>query len=106
MNRKKEMSLMKNRGVTLMCLIVVPSCYGVPANVVRAITTVQMKKVPPTNMQTALSASLPDNSSPAPAAAIEPNTSGAPLPKARSVTPASDSGMLNLSTKYSRHGER
>ena len=106
MNRKNVISLMKNLGVTLICLIVVPSGYGVPAKVVRAITTVQMKKVPPTNMQTALFASRPDESSPAPAAAMEPKTSGAPFPKASKVTPAKDSGMLNLSTKNSRHGER
>jgi len=38
--------------------------------------------------------------------AIEENTSGAPLPNAKNVTPASDSLILNLTVIYSRLGER
>ena len=41
-----------------------------------------------------------------PMAAIDVNTSGAPLPKARNVTPASDSENPNLFVINSRDGER
>jgi hypothetical protein len=37
---------------------------------------------------------------------IEEKTSGAPLPKARNVTPANDSEILNLSVIYSSEGHR
>jgi len=37
---------------------------------------------------------------------IDENTSGAPFPNARKVTPANDSDILNLSVMYSRDGLR
>ena len=40
------------------------------------------------------------------AADIEEKTSGAPLPKAINVTPASDSDILNLLTIYSMEGDK
>lgn len=41
-----------------------------------------------------------------PPAAIAANTSGAPLPRAKRVTPARDSEHYNLSEMASRAGER
>lgn len=105
---KKTISLIKNYGVTLIFLMGGPfgSLFMLVARAVKKITTVQIKNVPPIKMHTGWLASrdvLPLGS---PAAAIEPNTSGAPLPKARRVTPASDSLQLNLSVINSKHGER
>ena len=41
-----------------------------------------------------------------PAADIEARTSGAPFPKARSVTPANDSENFNVSATFSKAGDK
>ena len=107
-NMKNTMSLMKNCGVTLIFLIGGPfgSGFMLVARAVKKITTVQIKKVPPIKIQTGWFASRDALLLGSPAAAIDPNTSGAPFPKASNVTPANDSLQLNLSVINSKHGER
>jgi len=90
------MSLRKNLGVTVIFL------SSFEAFVLRATTTHVIKTVPPNKMQTDFTASA---SSP-PTAEMLLNTSGAPFPKARRVTPAKDSDIPNLTVMYSKAGER
>ena len=70
-----------------------------PAFVAKHKTTVVMKSDDPNSGLIELIAL----SSPA---EIDENTSGAPFPNARSVTPAKDSGMPNFTVKNSSAGDR
>ena len=73
---------------------------------VEADTTMQVtKKVPPRRMEIDLVASGSD-AVPAEAAAIALKTSGAPFPKANSVTPASESERPQAIVRCSRAGDR
>jgi len=72
------------------------------ARTVKATTTAEMKKVPPTMIAVLFT---PSGFS-SPTAAIDENTSGAPFPSAKSVTPASDSGNLNVVVIVSRAGDK
>lgn len=70
-----------------------------PALVTKKITTVVMNSDDPNKGLIELMALLsPDE--------IDENTSGAPFPKASKVTPARDSGILNLTVMNSRAGDR
>ena len=93
--RKNIRSRRKNLGVTLIFLIGLPfgSGFRLEANVLIAVTTVDIKRVPP-NIR--LIEVVPSISvlSLLELAAKEAKRSGAPLPKANSVTPAKLSGIL------------
>lgn len=70
-----------------------------PAFVTKKMTTVVMKSDEPNNGLIELIAlSSPDE--------IDEKTSGAPFPKARRVTPASDSGILNFTVINSSAGDK
>ena len=102
---KKKMSLRKKEGVTWIFLMAGPfgSVCRFDAPTVRETTTLVMKKVPPTMMDidfVAAASSMSDT------AAMAAKTSGAPLPRAKRVTPASDSGILNASTIASSDGDK
>jgi len=75
------------------------------ALVLIAVTTVEMKRVPP---KMRLIDVVPSISMPSllELAANEAKKSGAPFPKASRVTPASDSGILNLVVMKAKLGER
>jgi len=75
------------------------------ALVLIAVTTVEMKRVPP---KMRLIDVVPSISIPSllELAANEAKKSGAPFPKASRVTPASDSGILNLVVMKAKLGER
>jgi len=105
---KKTISLIKNYGVTLILLSGSPfgSGFMLVALVVKKQTTVQIKNVPPNKIHTGSFASGARVLALYSAAEIELNTSGAPLPKARSVTPPNDSLQLNTVTMDSKLGER
>ena len=92
--KKNIISLRKNLGVTDIYLS--PSGEALVLNVM---TTLVMNTVPPIRTHTELVAL----SSPA---AIDEKISGAPFPNARKVTPASDSGILNLTVMNSSAVER
>ena len=100
-------SLIKNIFVTYVFL------PGTLQKLTRPKTTDDKKSVDPRRAQTGkllspIFASLESSSDKAEdfADEIEENTSGAPLPKARNVTPANDSEILNLSVIYSSEGLR
>lgn len=68
--------------------------------------TMQLTKSPlPNNAATGNNA-LPPPPPPSPPAAKAANTSGAPLPNAKSVTPAKDSEQPNFSDIASKAGDR
>ena len=82
---------------------------GFEAKTVRAVTTVEMKTAEPTRAlmeRSSFSVSWSPELDPDWAAAIAEKTSGAPFPKARRVTPASDSDSLNFMTIYSSEGDK
>ena len=72
---------------------------GLDAYVERATTIVEMKRADPKRGDNVVTASSVP-------ADIAVKRSGAPFPKARMVTPAKDSEILNLTVMYSRDGER
>lgn len=65
-----------------------------------------MKKVPPNTTATLLVASKGWSLFFVSAAAIDENTSGAPLPNASKVTPAKEFDKLNLKVKVSKAGDK
>ena len=81
------------------------SGFRLEALVLMAVTTVEMKRVPP---KMRLIEVVPSISMPSllELAASEAKKSGAPFPKASSVTPANDSGILNLVVINAKLGER
>ena len=96
--KRKIKSLKKNLFVTLIDFCS-PDAYTL-----RAITTVVMNKQLPIKLL--IKSMRSPFSGESPPAAIAENTSGAPLPKASSVTPANDSEHLNLSEMASKAGDR
>ena len=95
-NVKKMRSLRKNLLVTLI--------YSpLEAFTLKYMTTQVIKRAEPDRALTISKRSL---GSPPPPAEMAANTSGAPFPRARSVTPARDSEHDNFSEIASRAGER
>ena len=95
-NVKKMRSLRKNLLVTLI--------YSpLEAFTLKYMTTQVTKRAEPDRALTISKRSL---GSPPPPAEMAANTSGAPFPRARSVTPARDSEHDNFSEIASRAGER
>lgn len=72
----------------------------------KATTTLDTNKVPPSIIDTLFVASRVPSPLFDDAAAIEENTSGAPFPSARRVTPARESDSLKVDVIVSRAGER
>ena len=70
-----------------------------------AVTTVEMNKVPPKIRLIDVVPSISIPSLPE-LAASDPKKSGAPFPNASSVTPANDSGILNLLVIKAKLGDR
>ena len=105
--RKNIKSLIKKRGVTMIFLIGFPflSGFKFEAFVLMAVTTVEMNNVPPKIRLMEVVPSITSPSLPE-LAANEAKKSGAPFPKARRVTPANDSGILNLVVIKAKLGER
>ena len=105
---QKITSLTKNLGVTRIFLIGFPVSSSLRlATLEQSTVTMQViTKVPPRITLKLLVASLPSSGSPPVAAAIAEKTSGAPFPKARKVTPASESLSPNFVVIVSRAGER
>ena len=102
---KKNKSRRKKLGVTL---IIWP---GIEALSAKGMTAEVIKRDEPRRGVTAYIASPAYylsyfSSSDYVADAIAANTSGAPLPKANNVTPASDSGTLNVNVIVSKAGDR
>ena len=95
---KKMRSLRKNLLVTLI-YFVRPS----EAFTLKYMTTQVMKRADPDR---ALTISKRSEGSPPPPAEMAANTSGAPFPRARSVTPARDSEQESFSEIASNAGER
>jgi hypothetical protein len=95
-NVKKMRSLRKNLLVTLI--------YSpLEAFTLKYMTTQVIKRAEPDRALTISKRSL---GSPPPPAEMAANTSGAPFPRARSVTPARDSEHDSFSEMASRAGER
>jgi len=103
---KNETSLIKNLGVTYIYLGGVPEESPVDALVESTTTTQVMKNVPPIITLTLLVALATYPGLLLFAAAIAEKTSGAPFPKARSVTPASESLHPNLVVMVSKDGDK
>ena len=95
-NAKKMRSLRKNLLVTLIY-------FPLEAFTLKYMTTHVIKRAEPDRALTISKRSL---GSPPPPAEMAANTSGAPFPRARSVTPARDSEHDSFSEMASRAGER
>lgn len=97
-NAKKIRSLRKNLLVTLIYFV---SPWEAPT--LKYMTTQVMKRADP---ERALTISKRSSGFPPPPAEMAANTSGAPFPRARSVTPARDSEHESFSEIASNAGER
>ena len=96
--------LRKIRSLVKKCFVTLIFLLGSEAFTAKNITIVVMKKELPIRALTeSMMSPLPSESPPA---AMAEKTSGAPLPRARRVTPAKDSEQDSLSEIRSRAGER